>query len=207
MFDFILIITLLICYLEFVNGFSNMKLFNMNIRKSNQKMMMQVNEVKICNGRAKTLFNEIVVSTKKGISFHDITSDIQETIDSAGITEGSVSVCARHTTTAITINEMEERLIDDTRQFLFKLVPSAYPYLHNDIHLRSGPEDWPGGDEAWREQEPSNCHSHLISMLLGVSESIPVHEGKLQIGTWQSVILVELDGERDRKVSINVMGI
>ena len=199
----IFFIFLFLCDLENISGFSNTNLFS-NRRSSNQKMMMQV---KLCNGEMKSLFKESVIPTKKGISFHDITSDIQDTIDSAGITEGSVSVCARHTTTAITINEMEERLVDDARQFLLKLVPPAYPYLHNDIHLRSGPLDWPGGDEAWRAQEPINCHSHLISMLLGVSESIPIHEGKLQIGTWQSIILVELDGPRERKVAINVMGI
>lgn len=41
------------------------------------------------------------------------------------------------------------------------------PYLHNDLHLRDGPPNWPGGNEAWRAQEPINAHSHLISMLLG----------------------------------------
>lgn len=102
-----------------------------------------------------------------------------------------MTVYSRHTTTAITINEMEGRLVDDARQFLLKLVPAAYPYLHNDLHLRSGPPDWPGGDEAWRAQEPVNCHSHLIAMLLGSSETIPVHKGKLMKGTWQSIILVQ----------------
>ena len=102
-----------------------------------------------------------------------------------------MTVYSRHTTTAITINEMEGRLVDDARQFLLKLVPAAYPYLHNDLHLRSGPPNWPGGDEAWRAQEPVNCHSHLIAMLLGSSETIPVHGGKLMKGTWQSIILVQ----------------
>lgn len=65
----------------------------------------------------------------------------------SAVTEGVATVYSRHTTTAITINEMEPRLVDDARQFLLKLVPAAYPYLHNDLHLRSGPPDWPGGDE------------------------------------------------------------
>ena len=47
---------------------------------------------------------------------------------------------------------------------------SLDPYLHNDLHLRDGPPDWPGGNEAWRVQEPVNAHSHLISMLLGEME-------------------------------------
>eukprot|EP00951_Prasinocladus_malaysianus_P034636 scaffold350753_cov38-Prasinocladus_malaysianus.AAC.1 len=94
---------------------------------------------------------------------------------------------------------MESRLLDDVRQYLHRLVPPDFPYLHNDLHLRSGPEGWPGGDEAWREQEPINAHSHLQAMLLGQTETIPVHEGQLVLGTWQSVILVELDGTKDRK--------
>ena len=61
---------------------------------------------------------------------------------SSGITEGVVTVLSRHTTCGITINEMEGRLVDDVRQWLIKLAPPEYPYLHNDLHLRSGP---PGG--------------------------------------------------------------
>lgn len=50
--------------------------------------------------------------------------------------------------------------------------------------------DWPGGEEAWKAQEPMNAHSHLLHMLLGSSQSLPVHKGKLQLGSVQSVILV-----------------
>eukprot|EP00959_Pyramimonas_sp_CCMP1952_P023997 502930-Pyramimonas_sp.AAC.1 len=57
---------------------------------------------------------------------------------------GFVNVLSRHTTTSVVINENEARLVDDVRQYLLKLAPPDYPYLHNDIHLRSGPEDWPG---------------------------------------------------------------
>ena len=125
----------------------------------------------------------------------------------SGVTEGHVSILSRHTTTSITINEMESRLVDDARQFLLKLVPPAYPYLHNDLHLRSGPPEWPGGDEAWRAQEPINCHSHLLNMVLGASECVPIGEGELMIGTWQSIIMVELDGPRTRNIAISVSGV
>ena len=80
--------------------------------------------------------------------------------------------------------------MDDTRQFLLKLAPAAYPYLHNDLHLRNGPPNWPGGDEAWRAQEPINAHSHLLAMILGCTETLPIHNKNLMIGTWQSVIMV-----------------
>lgn len=142
-----------------------------------------------------------------GIHFHDITSDIQNIVKDSTILEGSVTILTKHTTTAVIINEFESRLIDDTRQYLKKLAPSAYPYLHNDIHVRNGPPGWPGGDEAWRAQEPINAHSHLLAMLLGVSKTIPIHEGQLSIGQYQSILMVELDGPRDRSVGIQVMGI
>ena len=118
-----------------------------------------------------------------------------------------MTVMSRHTTTAITVNEMEGRLVDDIRQWLLKLAPPEYPYLHNDLHLRSGPPNWPGGDEAWRAQEPVNCHSHLLTMLLGSSESVPVSNGELKTGTWQSVILAEMDGPRTRTVGVQITGV
>jgi hypothetical protein len=58
---------------------------------------------------------------------------------------------------------------------------------------RTGPPDWPGGDEAWkafRAKEPVNAHSHIIAMLLGTSESIPVTKGLMRIGTYQNIIVV-----------------
>jgi secondary thiamine-phosphate synthase enzyme len=60
--------------------------------------------------------------------------------------------------------------------------------------------------EVWRAQEPINAHAHLLSMCLGSSESLPLVDGALQIGTWQSLLLVELDGPRQRRVGVHVMG-
>lgn len=151
-------------------------------------------------------YEEIVTDTNHGIHFTDLTEQVQAIIDRAGVKTGCVSICSRHTTMGITINEMEGRLVDDTRQFLLKLCPPLYPYLHNDLHLRVGPPGWHGGDEAWRAQEPINAHSHLLNMLIGTSESVPVHEGKLKLGTWQSIILAEFDGPRKRSVAVSVTG-
>ena len=60
--------------------------------------------------------------------------------------------------------------------------------------------------QKWRDQEPINAHSHLLSMLVGSSESIPVVDGNMVIGQWQSVLLVDLDGPRDRTVGIQFLG-
>ena len=76
-----------------------------------------------------------------------------------------------------------------------QLVPPRARYLHNDIHLRDCPPD-----------EPENAHSHLAAMLLGSSEVIPVSAGRLVIGQYQSIMLVELDGPRERNVSVQICG-
>ena len=157
-------------------------------------------------GRFVANYVELKVETKKGIHLSDLTPQLKEAVAKSGVKEGVLTVLSRHTTTAITINEMEGRLVDDIRQWLLKLAPPDYPYLHNDLHLRSGPPGWPGGDEAWRAQEPVNCHSHLLTMLLGSSESVPINQGELKIGTWQSVILAELDGPRTRTVAVQITG-
>ena len=80
--------------------------------------------------------------------------------------------------------------------FLTKLIPPADKYLHNDIALRDCPPD-----------EPENAHSHLAAMMLGSSEVIGLAEGKLVLGQYQSVMLVELDGSRKRQVSVQVCGV
>lgn len=151
-------------------------------------------------------YTELQLETKPGIHIIDITPQIRAEVERLGVSEGCVNVLSRHTTTAIAINECEARLLDDIRQFLRKLAPPGAPYLHNDLHYREAPPNWPGGWEAWAAQEPENAHSHILSMVLGNSETIPVTHGKLALGAWQSVMLVELDGARTRTVGIQVVG-
>lgn len=131
--------------------------------------------------------------TVKGVSLIDLTADINRKIAESGIQNGVATVCSQHTTTAITINENEARLVDDVRLYLNRLVPPNDHYLHNDIHLRDCPQD-----------EPENAHAHIAAMLLGATESIPIQDGSLRLGTWQSVMLVELDGPRKRSVAIQL---
>lgn len=137
----------------------------------------------------------ITVETQLGISIFDISSQVNASLEESGIKNGFVIVGSRHTTTAVTINEYEERLLKDIRAFFTRQVPPGDKYLHNDIHLRDCAPD-----------EPENAHSHLITMLLGASESIPVTEAKLDLGQYQSVMLIELDGPRTRQVNIQVIG-
>ena len=111
------------------------------------------------------------------------------------IKNGQALIFSRHTTTALAINENEERLLDDTKAYLRKLAPESEKYLHNDLHLRDVPPD-----------EPMNAHSHLTAMTLSTSEVIPIMEGRLALGTWQSVLFFDLDGPRKRTVMIQLSG-
>jgi secondary thiamine-phosphate synthase enzyme len=135
------------------------------------------------------------IKTGEGISITKLDDDINSAIKHADITDGFVIVSSRHTTTAITINEFEPRLLEDLKAWLGKLASPTEKYLHNDIAQRDCPPD-----------EPQNAHSHLMAMLLGSSETIPVAARKMQLGQYQSVFLVDLDGPRERTVNIQVVG-
>ena len=142
--------------------------------------------------------NKIIeIETTEGINIHNITPQIQTVISATEIKNGQCLVFSRHTTTALSINENESRLLEDVKVFLQKLAPSSDKYLHNDLHLRGDiPPD-----------EPMNAHSHLMAMMLSSSEIIPIVDGKLALGTYQSVLFFELDGARKRTVFCQVSGI
>ncbi|MEL6456798.1 MAG: secondary thiamine-phosphate synthase enzyme YjbQ [Cyanobacteria bacterium J06636_27] len=144
------------------------------------------------------IFNKIIeIETIEGINIHNITPQVEAIISSTEIKNGQILVFSRHTTTALAINENESRLLEDVKVFLQKLAPSSDKYLHNDLHLRGDiPPD-----------EPMNAHSHLMAMMLSNSEIIPIVEGKLALGTYQSVLFFELDGARKRTVFCQISGI
>ncbi len=142
------------------------------------------------------IINKILeIPTETGINIYNVTPQIQELISATSIQNGQALVFSRHTTTALAINENEERLFEDIKVYLRKLAPESDPYLHNDLHLRIVPDD-----------EPMNAHSHLMAMTLSTSEVIPIVDGKLGLGTWQSVLFFDLDGPRKRTLLVQISG-
>ncbi|WP_088892929.1 secondary thiamine-phosphate synthase enzyme YjbQ [Leptolyngbya ohadii] len=138
----------------------------------------------------------IELETATGIEIYDITPQIKAIVKETGIQNGQALIFSRHTTTALAINEFEPRLMDDLKVYLRKLAPETGSYKHNDLHLRPNiPPD-----------EPMNAHSHLMAMTLSTSEVIPIANGKLALGTYQSVMLFELDGPRKRSVFCQMWG-
>ena len=137
----------------------------------------------------------LTLPTSASIEIHNVTAQIQTFIDTIGIYAGQALIFSRHTTTALAINEFEERLLTDITFYLKKLAPAHHRYWHNDLHLRDVP---PG--------EPQNAHAHLMAMTLSTSEVVPIVDGKLALGTYQSVLFCELDGPRERKLFIQATG-
>jgi secondary thiamine-phosphate synthase enzyme len=136
------------------------------------------------------------IQTKTDIDIYDLTSDVQRCVDISGISEGQALIFSRHTTTALAINEYEQRLLVDIKTYLRKLAPEGDRYLHNDLHLRDVPDD-----------EPENAHAHLMAMTLHNHEVVPVIQGKLALGTYQSILFLELDDPRHRTVSVQISGV
>ena len=131
----------------------------------------------------------------EGQHFIDITDRVTSVVRGSGVHDGHVLVFVKHTTCGLRICENEERLLQDKHNLFEKLVPKASKYLHDDIHLRNCPAN-----------ERVNGHAHLKSLLLNTSEIIPVSDGKLMLGRWQHVFLIELDGAREREVVVQILG-
>lgn len=136
----------------------------------------------------------IELDTVAEVEVRDLTPTLRALLAETRVRHGHLLVSSRHTTCAVTINENEPRLIEDLKRFLARLAPKSGNYLHNDIEARGMPA------------EPRNAHAHLAAMLLGAAQWVPVADGALALGTWQSVLFVELDGPRRRAVSVQITG-
>lgn len=149
--------------------------------------------------RHSVILSDLVLSirTIEPIEFVDLTELINEQLCREEIVNGTVTVFSRHTTAAIKINEAEELLLEDFKHFLNRLCPSEHTYNHNDMSRRKPPI---------APDERPNAHSHCMHLLLSTSESIPVIDSRLALGTWQRVFMVELDGPREREVVVRCHG-
>jgi isopentenyl-diphosphate delta-isomerase len=128
--------------------------------------------------------------------FLDITDDVAAVVRSSGARRGLVHVYSMHTTAAIRINENEPLLLRDFKRLLERIAPAGDgAYEHDDLDRRVGvPPD-----------EPMNGHSHCRHLFLSTSETVPLVDGRLDLGTYQRIFLVELCTARDRRVTVQVV--
>jgi secondary thiamine-phosphate synthase enzyme len=110
---------------------------------------------------------------------------------------GLVNVQSLHTTVAIVVNEHEPLLLTDFKNLLEQLAPAAGTYRHDDPSART---------VNVTAEERRNGQAHCRALLLGPSACLNVIDGRLQLGRWQRVFLLELDGPRERQVSVVMLG-
>ena len=143
---------------------------------------------------------ERTLRTTGGLTVTDITDDVNDAVRESGISDGIACIYSPHTTCCVRVNEFESGFLEDFTGLLRKLVPTESYYAHDDWERRTE-------NICVEDMEVGNGHSHCMAMLLGTAgESVPVREGELQLGTWQRVLFIELDRERDRRWLVQVVG-
>jgi secondary thiamine-phosphate synthase enzyme len=132
---------------------------------------------------------QIPIRTKGHGDMHDLTTRVAAIVAAAGIRTGTVNVFNLGSTAAVGTIEFEPGLQHDLPTHLDKLIPPSRNYGH---------------EQAWHD---GNGHSHLQATLLGQSLTVPIAEGKLLLGTWQQLFLLECDVRgRQRAVVVTVVG-
>ena len=139
----------------------------------------------------------IRLGTRQPAEFIDLTDRIEAFIATSGVRTGLVNIQTLHTTTAVVVNEHEPLLLTDMAALLERLVPEDAVYRHDNVGLRTV--------NCVLGERP-NGHSHCRALLLASTVCLNVAGGRLQLGRWQRVFFVELDGPRDRELSLLLVG-
>ena len=125
------------------------------------------------------------LETEGELAIVDLTEGVLAVVRQSGVSQGLVNVFVTGSTAAVTTMEYEPGGVRDLQETLERLVPRAREYAHNVLN------------------HDDNAHSHLRASLLGPSETIPVVGGRLVLGTWQQLVLIELD-DRPRRREVHV---
>jgi secondary thiamine-phosphate synthase enzyme len=132
----------------------------------------------------KILNESFTFSTRGEIDFVDLSSRVEDIVRKSGVKNGLAHVFAPHATGILILTENESALLNDIRNALERLIPKRGSYQH-----------------------PSNAHSHLRSALLCPDRTLPIVDGRVAFGTWQSLLFVETDVyPRKRTVIVQVIG-
>ena len=132
----------------------------------------------------RSVSHTLRVKTSRRTELQDITREVQRAIREAGVTSGMCHLYVPHTTAGITINENADPDVPrDIEAAMDRLVPKGGPYKHLE----------------------GNADAHIKSTLTGVSQSVPIEGGELQLGRWQGVFFCEYDGPRQREVRVRIV--
>ena len=140
----------------------------------------------------------LALATREAQQFIDVTERVVGCVRLSGIGDGTVTVQSMHTTAAILVNENEPLLLDDLGRVLAGWARADARYAHDDFERRTvnlTPDERPNG------------HAHARAMALQASTTLAVIGGEVQLGRWQRIFLVELDGPRSREVVVTTAGL
>jgi secondary thiamine-phosphate synthase enzyme len=151
-----------------------------------------MNTVKDEGETTKFFHKEFAISTHKRMEIQDITNTVSQVVEESKIINGLVHLWVPHTTAAIAVNEHDTDLWDDILTALEHLAPINDNYRHNAKY-------------SWTASE-QNAHAHILNCLVKPSVTVPLENGKMQLGTWQSVLFIEMDGSRTRQIQVQVIG-
>ena len=144
------------------------------------------------------VFREFATKTGGRLDALDITPEVEEVVRSAGVRAGSVLVFSPHTTCCVLLASPGQETVQMIDRLIRSVAPEDGYYAHDDFDIRT---------ENLVEDEPPNAPAHIAHVLIGkASETLPVIDGDLQLGTGQRVLFVELDSSRDRRYSVQVIG-
>ncbi len=133
---------------------------------------------------------QIEVSMNTGIDIQDITDDLQRLTTASGVAEGTLNVTVIGSTGSVTTIEHEPGVVQDLKRAVDQLAPPGQVYAH---------------EQAWHD---GNGHSHVQAALLGPSIALAVRNGRVRLGTWQQVVVLNHDNKaRKRKVDVSIFGI
>jgi secondary thiamine-phosphate synthase enzyme len=129
------------------------------------------------------------LETRGGGEIVDLTEGVTRVVATSGIDRGICTVFATGSTVAVTTMEYEPGGVEDLRALLDRLIPVGSDYAHNRLN------------------HDSNAHAHLRAAIVGASETVPVVDGRLVLGTWQQLVLIDFDDRpRSRSVTVQVVG-
>ena len=134
----------------------------------------------------KVHVSTVRVETTRRLEIVDITGLVEHKVKESSVRNGIVTVFVPHATAAIIANEYEPRLVEDYIEAFKSIAPPGRSWRHNVID--------------------DNAHAHLIAGIIGPSRQFPLVDGRIERGTWQNIMLVELDGPRTRRIIVHIIG-
>jgi len=136
--------------------------------------------------------SEFSIQSKRRLEIINVTGKVSGVIERSGIKNGFVNIWVPHTTASIAVNEHDPDLWEDILSVMEKIAPVKGDYRHNAKY-------------GWMPSE-QNAHAHILNCLIKPCVTIPISDGRMLLGTWQSILFIEMDGPQTRSVQVHVIG-